>query len=162
MSDELFVRYERQERRRRAVRSGSESAAGAPAEEATAVAQPQLTETESEQLEPEKASSVAPVVSFVLYQRDGPDVGREYPLSLGETSIGRAPGNDITLNESEVSRWHARVSFVEGWLKAVDLGSSNGTRVNDLPLEPKQWVPLTAGAVLQIASVELEVRASEL
>ena len=51
----------------------------------------------------------------------------------GTCSIGRSPGNDIVLADPEVSRRHALIQAqhrYEFWL--LDLGSRNGTYVNDL------------------------------
>jgi hypothetical protein len=57
--------------------------------------------------------------------------GREHPL-LGETvTIGRAVENEIVVTSKRVSREHARV-LREGWRSVLeDLGSTNGTYLND-------------------------------
>lgn len=58
---------------------------------------------------------------------------REAFIITGETStIGREPINDITLNDAEVSRRHARITFRDGAYQIEDLGSTNGTFVNGL------------------------------
>ena len=51
-------------------------------------------------------------------------------------SIGRASDNKIALaDDSNVSRYHAEIENREGEFWLVELGSSNGTTVNDKPLE---------------------------
>lgn len=60
----------------------------------------------------------------------GRDAGREVPLAGSRVVVGRLPDCDLALDEPTVSRRHA--AFVrrgdEWWV--VDLGSTNGTRVN--------------------------------
>jgi hypothetical protein len=65
-----------------------------------------------------------PVAALVL--GDGSRV-RIGPEPIG---IGRYPDNDIVLPEDEVSRHHAEVRRLDGGFHVVDLGSTNGTKVN--------------------------------
>jgi cytochrome P450/NADPH-cytochrome P450 reductase len=45
--------------------------------------------------------------------------------------IGRVPGNDIVIPHLSVSRYHAELRTVPGGYRIVDLGSHNGTFVNE-------------------------------
>jgi hypothetical protein len=57
--------------------------------------------------------------------------GREHPLTSDTITIGRAVENDIVITSKRVSREHARVRR-EGWRVILeDLGSTNGTFLND-------------------------------
>lgn len=57
--------------------------------------------------------------------------GREHLLSDEITTIGRALENDIVITSKRVSRGHARVRR-EGWRAILeDVGSTNGTFLND-------------------------------
>lgn len=47
------------------------------------------------------------------------------------TTIGRAPGNSIVLDDLQVSGTHCRVEFQAGVWRVNDLGSTNGTIVNN-------------------------------
>jgi DNA-binding NtrC family response regulator/pSer/pThr/pTyr-binding forkhead associated (FHA) protein len=48
----------------------------------------------------------------------------------GEVILGRSPSCDIPLEDSKVSRRHARIAIEEGQARVTDLGSRNGTIVN--------------------------------
>ncbi len=56
--------------------------------------------------------------------------GRRVPLTAATLSIGRAPDNDIVLDDRRVSRRHAEVRLRLGRHTLYDLGSTNGTLVN--------------------------------
>lgn len=58
----------------------------------------------------------------------------------GELLLGRV-GCDITLNSAHASRKHAKLSLVGGTLRVEDLGSSNGTFVNDERIESRDLKP---------------------
>jgi hypothetical protein len=68
--------------------------------------------------------------NFRLVLRSGPTPGKSYPLEKVEAFIGRDVGNDITINDPEVSRRHARVFMQGANVVLEDLGSTNGTSVN--------------------------------
>jgi pSer/pThr/pTyr-binding forkhead associated (FHA) protein len=74
---------------------------------------------------------------------------REYLLVEGSTAtIGRSSNNDIQIPEHHVSRQHAVVSYRDGIFMINDLGSSNGTFVNDNRVtEP---YPLFAGDEIRL------------
>jgi adenylate cyclase len=57
---------------------------------------------------------------------------RSFQLQGTRITIGRMGGNDLVLPDHTVSRNHAELTHTtDGW-KVVDLGSRNGTRVNDV------------------------------
>lgn len=74
---------------------------------------------------------------------------REFVLMEGATaSIGRSSSNDISIPERHVSRQHAVIAFRDGMFTISDLGSANGTFVNDRRLmEP---FPLAHGDVIRL------------
>ena len=74
---------------------------------------------------------------------------REFVLAEGATaSIGRSPSNDISIPERHVSRQHAVIAFRDGIFMISDLGSANGTFVNDRRLEDP--FPLAHGDVIRL------------
>lgn len=81
--------------------------------------------------------------------------GREYPLS-DELTIGRAPGCAVTIDDSYVSQLHARVFVVDGQFLVEDLGSTNGTYLNQQKVGPP--VVMRPGDRLQVGSTVLELR----
>jgi len=60
---------------------------------------------------------------------------REYRLRAGKTSIGYAKDNDIVLDGSTVSRYHAVITRRIGGYTLTDLESTNGTFVNGLRIK---------------------------
>ena len=69
--------------------------------------------------------------------------------------IGRAADNTIVLSDERVSAHHARITFTGGQWLLEDLGSRNGTFVNELPLEGPLVVTLEDR--IQIGTVILEL-----
>src|SRR4051812_49939724 len=62
-------------------------------------------------------------------------------------ALGRDQSNPIRLHDTEVSRRHAEVRPVDDSYRIVDLGSANGTFVNDQPVDQ---APLRSGDRLQL------------
>jgi hypothetical protein len=71
------------------------------------------------------------------------------------TTVGRAPEVDIRIDHPDVSRHHARFALEDDLLTIVDLGSTNGTAVNDASLEPQAPVAVAPGDTIQIGSPDL-------
>lgn len=67
---------------------------------------------------------------YQLTMRSGPNPGTVYALEGDQLSIGRDSSNEISVNDAEVSRRHARLSFQGGKYVLEDMGSTNGTYVN--------------------------------
>jgi two-component system cell cycle response regulator len=66
----------------------------------------------------------------------GPAMGRRYTLSsTAAMLIGRGGDCAIHIEDHSVSRKHARIDPQPDGYQAVDLASTNGTYVNDLPVE---------------------------
>jgi hypothetical protein len=67
---------------------------------------------------------------YQLVMRSGPTPGAVYPLEGDQIMIGRDSSNGVAINDAEVSRRHARLTFQGGKYVIEDLGSTNGTFVN--------------------------------
>jgi len=77
-----------------------------------------------------------------------------YPLDIMTVNIGRDLNNDIVVPEPEISRNHIRLTLVNNQYAIEDLGTLNGTYVNDIRLE--DTLLLRFGDVIKVGtSVEM-------
>jgi hypothetical protein len=76
-----------------------------------------------------------------------------FPLAIGERIIGRDQDIDVTLESTTVSRRHARLEISAGVTTIEDLGSKNGTFVNDTRLVERTAVAVTHGDRIRIGSL---------
>jgi len=66
---------------------------------------------------------------------------RNIELRAGLVRVGRAPRNDVLLNDPEVSKFHAEIRVGEDGIVFKDLGSSNGSFVNGAPVTEQALQP---------------------
>lgn len=64
-------------------------------------------------------------------------------------TVGRDPGNDITLRDPKVSRHHAEIVFERGFFVLHDLASANGSYVNGKRV---RVAPLTHGSRVRLGN----------
>jgi two-component system, cell cycle response regulator len=84
----------------------------------------------------------------------GPIAGELVALRQRETVLGRGEDCHIQLRDDSVSRRHALVtSILDRWL-AIDLGSTNGTFINDVRIERAE---LKEGDLLRVGKVALKL-----
>src|ERR1019366_6358103 len=72
----------------------------------------------------------------------GTPQGHRFFITQDEMTIGRDPTADISVSDQSISRKHAKVGRENGKVRLTDLGSSNGTFVNDKKVESNQSVML--------------------
>ena len=60
---------------------------------------------------------------------------RRHVLAYGLNTIGRDPESTVYLNDSSVSRAHARITIKDGQAELEDLQSKNGTTVQNQPID---------------------------
>ena len=61
----------------------------------------------------------------------GQDLGKKYRFNRDRLTIGRSSKSDIHIDEESVSRSHCRIERYDNEIRIKDLGSTNGTYVND-------------------------------
>ncbi len=83
------------------------------------------------------------------------DLGPGFPLAALNL-IGRAPDNTLVIDENTVSSHHARLSYQQGQWWLEDLGSKNGTGVNDIDVADPLVV--TFGDRIRLGKVDLLLR----
>jgi hypothetical protein len=74
------------------------------------------------------------VADLILEIVEGGEAGRQIPLT-GAVDIGREASLTLALEDTQISRRHARVSIQNNQAVVEDLGSTNGTYVNDQPIQ---------------------------
>lgn len=89
----------------------------------------------------------------VLRVLSGPDRGKEFPLPVGTTVVGRGPEADVRLADPMVSKRHARVTIGDV-VEIADLGSANGLVVEGVPL-PR--LPLDGSTVVALGDTSISV-----
>jgi DNA-binding winged helix-turn-helix (wHTH) protein len=83
---------------------------------------------------------------------------RTIPLTDGANLIGRDPAALIWVDSSAVSRRHARIVVTDGGAMLEDLGSKNGTFLNDCRLESP--TSLRDGDTIRIGPARLAFRSA--
>ena len=81
--------------------------------------------------------------------------GRNYPLSIGSTVIGRGDQANMRLPDVGISRRHARLDYDGNQVVLTDLGSTNGTLVNGQRVSA---VALNPGDMIQLGTTTLTFR----
>lgn len=85
----------------------------------------------------------------------GPLLGTSIPLGAAPVTIGRAPTSTIVLEDDYCSAKHARIYAEHGTWMIEDLGSTNGTYVEDELLDDP--IELLLGAVIRLGATEIEL-----
>jgi len=76
-----------------------------------------------------------------------PFEGKIFPLDRAEMVLGRSRENEIPLDHRSVEDRHAKVIYQHGTYSVVDLGSTEGIKVND---EPYRMISLRRGDILTV------------
>ncbi len=97
-----------------------------------------------------------PAPAFTLRVTRGPLAGREFPLA-GPLVFGRGEDCDLRLLDETVSRRHARLEASPEGPLLKDLGSSNGTYVNEARITEKILFP---GDLLRVGASEFTLTSS--
>jgi len=121
----------------------------------------QLTPTndvESIELHTDSASPTNPTGAFLLVIA-GERPGRVFPLNGSVRTIGRSSRADIRLDQQSVSHEHAKLLQNGGGHLLLDMGSTNGTFVNDQSIRGEK--KLSAGDTIRIGETILSYLAPQ-
>ncbi|SCG44585.1 FHA domain-containing protein [Micromonospora halophytica] len=94
-----------------------------------------------------------PELTPVMTVTAGTMRGASFRLSLRPQVIGRTPDADIAVPDPHLSRRHAEVRLTDAGALLVDLGSTNGTWLNDRRIIGAE--PLADGDVIRLGHTEL-------
>ena len=79
----------------------------------------------------------------------GSEPGRRYPVEGDEMVIGRSESCHVQIDDSKVSRKHARLRMIDGQWELEDLESRNGTMLNGTVIEVPS--PVEVGDRIQLS-----------
>ena len=102
------------------------------------------------------------IVGWILSYTLDP-MGVDYRIYEGNNTIGRDPGNSITITkDSTISGKHANILYKKGKFYIKDEMAANGTFINDEELEIEKAYPLHDGDVIRLASTTFIFKSSEI
>ncbi len=82
--------------------------------------------------------------------------GASFSLNMEKYTVGRADDCDVCISDPTVSGHHCTLVKLDDESYAIeDLGSTNGSKVNDQRLVKGEAVKLSNGDIIQIGSVEI-------
>jgi pSer/pThr/pTyr-binding forkhead associated (FHA) protein len=90
------------------------------------------------------------VAKIIITTKDG-----EHSITLGTEplTVGRSPANLLQIIDPASSRKHCMVKYSDGFSVIVDMGSSNGTRVNGEKITREEV--LNDGDIIQVGKTLL-------
>lgn len=86
--------------------------------------------------------------------------GKSYELTTDKTTIGRVDANSFPISEGSISSHHCEIKLKGDKVYVKDLGSTNGTFVNDKQVTGEAVVP--PGKVLRLGQVEIRLETGEM
>lgn len=98
------------------------------------------------------------MADLILEIVEGSEAGKQLSIS-GPIDIGREPSLALALDDTQASRRHARISIQNNAVVVEDLGSTNGTYVNDQPIQAPRVIQ--AGDRVRIGLTVLQLRSPQ-
>jgi diguanylate cyclase (GGDEF)-like protein len=92
-----------------------------------------------------------------VFIEQGPEQGRSLVLNANTAKIGRGLANEVHLNESAVSRVHARIFRDNDQYYIEDLKSRNGTWINGRAIPSGERVQVREGVPIAVGNVLLSL-----
>lgn len=103
---------------------------------------------------PTVAAEVAPPLAYLVNLADP---SMRFPLYARPLRIGRRPTNDIVIPDPYVSGQHATIEVVGSDVRITDLGSTNGTFINNTKITPNLPTPIPADATLTLGKTQFRI-----
>lgn len=88
-----------------------------------------------------------------LHVKEGERAGTQINLDTFPFTIGRARECHFVIDSPDVSRLHVEFDFDHQQVYITDMGSTNGTYLNNQPLEPRKQTKLRAGDEINVGNV---------
>jgi pSer/pThr/pTyr-binding forkhead associated (FHA) protein len=105
------------------------------------------------------ADKMGPIASGHVLRHEN---GLTLQIPQGEAvSIGRQEEATMRLDSTQVSRRHAEVKYDGGVVQLRDVGSTNGTTVNGVRLEPMKWYSLPSASTVRFGDVDFKLGAEQ-
>src|SRR4051812_15908 len=82
----------------------------------------------------------------------GTPQGHRFFLTQPEVILGRDSSADLTVSDQGISRKHAKFTKEDGKVFITDLGSSNGSYVNDKKINPGEKVTLVKEDMIKLGT----------
>lgn len=101
-----------------------------------------------------RKSKAAPTMTLTIVEGPPTLVGTSFNLN-STMLIGRSAGNDLQINEDAISSTHARITPGMDGAILEDLGSTNGTYLNGMPIRTPQT--LRPGDHIEIGTAKLVI-----
>ncbi len=102
------------------------------------------------------------LTNYQMVIKAGPEEGKIIPLGMETVVVGRDQGVGLTISDPEISRKHAQISYQGGQYVIQDLGSTNGTFVNNqrltgpYVLRPGELIYFGEHVALQFEAVNID------
>ena len=102
------------------------------------------------------------IVGWILSYTLDP-MGVDYRIYEGNNSIGREPGNSITITkDTTISGKHSNILYKKGKFYIKDEMAANGTFVNDEELEIEKAYDLKDGDIIKLGNTVFIFKSSEI
>ncbi len=76
---------------------------------------------------------------------------------VAKITIGRDSGNDVVVDNKLASRQHAMIQRIKDAYFIKDMGSTNGTFVNDIRIPNEKYIKLKRGDKITIGNMNLVI-----
>ena len=97
-----------------------------------------------------------PAAAAIKLLRDTESGVKAYQFNKSTVTIGRDPGCDCSFDDKTVSNRHTRLSFHHNQWWVEDLGSTNGTFLNQEPVSAT--IVVTTGDQIRCGNINLSVQ----